>query len=590
MNPNKQKPSELEELTLAYHEGVLTPEQAARLESLVLNDPQACTDFILRSSVATDLQWQFGAVNASAFPLRPPVSEGAASDQDAAATDEPAAASTAAAPIDAASAVDASGGALPMTPMPQTLSRSIQQHPLLYLAAGIVLIMSLWSATGLLSDRGNSVVIGSDSPFEFPRVVARLTRTLDAEWGVDDINNGAFLRSGQRLDLVGGLAEVTYKNGTVVLLEGPASFLLNDRDAEPTGRSSLKDRDGYLETGRISVRVPQGAHGFAVETAVATIMDMGAEFGLAVNADDAVSLLVFSGSAEMQVGRKFGEWRQRVDSGCSIRFDPRELSHVPQTVEEAGPFVRKLPEELPQLMLHWDFNVAADDGKLMLDRSGQGRHGRFVGNAGHVHLVPGPPGFGQAIALNGVEEFVELAEPQWSRLDDSFEEFTVAMWVNPSETRPLEVMLCGKMGWRLGRGWQLSLTAENKPRLVFFRAASDENEIALVGDKPLPVGEFSHLTMTFKGRESARLYLNGDLIGTLTDVPMRMNGANRVNLQVGNRGDGMTGRFFEGSIDDLRIYRVALSGTMVRRLIHIHDEKPYSADTERGSGTDGTHR
>jgi hypothetical protein len=179
--------------------------------------------------------------------------------------------------------------------------------------------------------------------------------------------------------------------------------------------------------------------------------------------------------------------------------------------------------------------------------------------------------------LNGVEEFIELAEPQWSRLDDSFDEFTVALWLKPAEHHQLEKMICGKMGFNYRRGWQLSLTPDNKPRFVFYRAPSDRERITLVAEKALPIGEFSHLAMTFKGLEAVRLYINGELCGVLNDVPMRMNGANRMNLQVGNRGDGYRYHFFEGMIDDFRIYRVALTGTTIRRLF----EPTPSGDVEK---------
>jgi hypothetical protein len=565
MNLSEDETADLSELTQAYHEGSLTPPQAERLEALILRNPEACAEFVQRSAIVTDLQWQLGAVNANAFPLRPPGVECDTSDN---LSDEPNAAPL---PVDAAGQSDAHclAGGLPSTPAAgHSLSQNIKQHPLLYLAAGLVLATSLWSASGLfVSNRGNPEVIGSNIP-ALTRSVARLTRTMDAQWGVGTINDGAFLRSGQRLELVAGLAEVTYKNGAVVLLEAPVSFLLNDRDAEYQTNRALKNCDGYLESGRISVRVSKSSNGFAVQTVAAAITDMGAEFGLAVSNNDDVSLVVFSGSVEMAIADKYGDWRQRVDSGNSLRFDPSEISPLPQSVEEAGPFVRKLPEEQPPLLLHWDFNTAADDGRLVLDRSGQGRHGRFVGDAGKVQLTPGVRGFGQALALNGVEEFVELAEPQWSRLDDSFDEFTVALWLKPAEQHALEKMICGKMGFKYRRGWQLSLTTDNKPRFVFFRTPSDRTPIELVAEKALPIGEFSHLAMTFKGLEAARLYINGELCGTLNGVPMRMNGANRVNLQAGNRGDGYSGRYFEGMIDDFRIYRVALTGTMLRRLMN----------------------
>lgn len=586
MNAKPDELSELRELTLAYHEGTLTEDDAARLEALVLNEPAACAEFVRRSAIVTDLQWQLGAVNANAFPLLPP-------EAGRASADEPAKAAAAKADVDRTGAVplaansnepsSLAAGSLPISPAPiQSLSQSVQQHPLLYLAAAIVLFLSLWSATGyLLTNRSAQNAVANEAKLGFPRAVARLTRTLDAQWGVGSINDGAFLRSGERLDLVAGLAEITYKNGAVVLLEAPVSYLLNDRETDDPSSRALKGCDGFLETGRISVRAPQAAHGFTLKTSAVTVIDMAAEFGVAVNPNDAVSLMVYSGAAEIRVDEKYGDWQQRVEAGCSARFDPRELGPIPQTAEEAGPFVRKLPEVQPPLMLHWDFNAAADDGKLVLDRSGQGRHGRFVGNSGHAELVEGPEGFGRALSLNGSEEIVELEEPQWSRLDDSFSDFTVALWMKPAETRKREMFVCGKMGWKYHRGWQLTLTPnENLPRLVFFRYAADSEPAELVSTKAAPVGQFSHLAMVFKGGQYARLYLNGEQVGELTDVAPRINGANQVNLQVGNRGEGRKGHFFEGLVDDLRIYQSALSGTMVRRLMQpgTHSTMPIAIE------------
>src|SRR5690606_3645559 len=89
----------------------------------------------------------------------------------------------------------------------------MRQHPLLYFAAGIVLVAALWTASGyLLGNRDTQQAVADNSLLGLDRAVARLTRTLDAQWGVGEINEGAFLRNNQRLELVSGLAEITYKN------------------------------------------------------------------------------------------------------------------------------------------------------------------------------------------------------------------------------------------------------------------------------------------------------------------------------------------------------------------------------------------
>jgi hypothetical protein len=544
------QPSEFEELsnlTWRYHEGLLTDSEAARLEELVLQNRDARIAFVQWASMVAEIQSK----------------ENFETSKDLAALVSPGGQGPGREGLVRSFAFIAAGTV-------RKAANSLLTRPhFLSLAAALLIGVGIWGASSLVARFGATEAIGEDSRPAFSPAVARLTRLVDAQWGSEKLRDGAFLRCGERLELVSGFAEITYKNGIVVLLEGPTNYVLppaaNYDQVWGVGDQACA---GYLDFGRLSVQVPASAGGMVISSLAGSATNFSGEFGMAVGGRNDITLAVFEGAAEMKLIDRFGGWKQRVEANASVRFDPREISPIIANVESAGPFVRRLPDTPPPLMLHWEFNAAADDGKLLLDRSGQGRHGRFVGNAGRVTLVPGPEGFGQALALNGIEEIVELAEPQWSRLDDSFEQFTVAMWVRPEGSGNREVFVCGKMGAPLRRGWQLCLTADTRlPRLVFFRSAADNLPTELIGNIPLPLNKFSHLAMIFEGGESARLYVNGHLAGELTQVPPRMNGANRVNFQVGNRGDGFRSQHFEGAIDDVRIYQMALTSSMLGRLI-----------------------
>ena len=84
--------------------------------------------------------------------------------------------------------------------------------------------------------------------------IARLEKTADCQWAKDrkDSFLGENLSTGQVLDLERGQAEVRFRSGARVFLEGPAVF-------EVVSRNS-----GRLVAGSMTADVPDEAHGFTV--------------------------------------------------------------------------------------------------------------------------------------------------------------------------------------------------------------------------------------------------------------------------------------------------------------------------------------
>ena len=75
----------------------------------------------------------------------------------------------------------------------------------------------------------------------------------------------------------------------------------------------------------------------------------------------------------------------------------------------------------------------------------------------------------------------------------------------------------------------------------------------------MPLGQWSHVAIVFDGTQ-ASFYVNGALVSTRpvsASITARGNG-----LRIG--ADANTQQFFKGAIDDLRIYRRALTAAEIQ--------------------------
>ncbi|CAD7694827.1 unnamed protein product [Ostreobium quekettii] len=98
--------------------------------------------------------------------------------------------------------------------------------------------------------------VNAENPPEATTPVARISATRNCRWRelAGGSGFGAKLYPGQRLDLEAGVAEITFGSGATILLEGPASFNIDDAKA------------ASLDSGRLSARVPDDAPLFLVRT------------------------------------------------------------------------------------------------------------------------------------------------------------------------------------------------------------------------------------------------------------------------------------------------------------------------------------
>jgi hypothetical protein len=167
----------------------------------------------------------------------------------------------------------------------------------------------------------------NEAPF-----VARLTHGHQLQWADDtqETVTGAFLKLGQRIQIASGLAEIEFNSGARVVLHGPAGFLIDGTNA------------CHIEYGSAVARVPKRAAGFVALTSVATFVDLGTEFGVAVRRGGPVDVSVFEGEIRLSPSPRVRQFKPRiVSAGESLRIDASGA--LAAHAEESVSFVRRIP-------------------------------------------------------------------------------------------------------------------------------------------------------------------------------------------------------------------------------------------------------
>ena len=172
----------------------------------------------------------------------------------------------------------------------------------------------------------------------------------------------------------------------------------------------------------------------------------------------------------------------------------------------------------------------------------------------------------QAFLLDGVEDYVEI--PDSGDLDGSgFPGLTIEAWINPVSVQGPRVILSKYNSSLSGVPYYLSLrdgalqqfVGQDSPNFPWTRSNS-----AVVS-----VGVFTHVAGSWDG-SSIKIYVDGkEVPGTLTiqgSFPTTMlDNAVRANIgsfEANAQGDRFG--YFEGLIDEVKIYNRALSATEIR--------------------------
>ena len=189
--------------------------------------------------------------------------------------------------------------------------------------------------------------------------VAKVTGTRNCRWSVSSdrsnegrplpIGFGSPIFAGQKIDLMQGFAEVTYKSGVRIIVEAPAKLDFSSQ------------MESVLHEGRLTASVPPGAEGFTVACHGISLVDCGTEFGVNAVEEGETEVRVFDGLVEGHIVSADGSMFRKVSwtTNDSAVFNP--VTNEFSDVKKPATFIRSMSQSVNSnkgLVLNEDFDYA----------------------------------------------------------------------------------------------------------------------------------------------------------------------------------------------------------------------------------------
>jgi hypothetical protein len=168
---------------------------------------------------------------------------------------------------------------------------------------------------------------------------------------------------------------------------------------------------------------------------------------------------------------------------------------------------------------------------------------------------------GNAVSFDGTDDFIALPN-----LDVSGSTLTLSAWVkNTAFPNNIDQRFISKStdAAEQSHYWLLSHSnAQGQNRLRFRLRTGTHTTTLIASSGELPLNQWYHAAATYDGA-NMRLYLNGALVGTASKTGTIATNAN-VPVNIARSPDGTN--YLRGTIDDVRIYRRALSASEIAAL------------------------
>jgi ferric-dicitrate binding protein FerR (iron transport regulator) len=188
-----------------------------------------------------------------------------------------------------------------------------------------------------------------------PPVVAQLKTDAGARWQ-RSLQQGAQIRTGP-LVLHAGLAELEFRNGAVLAVEGPAKIELASADRM------------ILRSGKVAAEVPPRAKGFTVETSAGNVTDLGTRFGVHVAGNGVTEAHVFEGRVNVASSAELGGQQRELRTAMALSMDPKNgtvtnIKSDPEMFPQPG-------REIAGLLIGGDFEPGTDISSLGIPKTPQ---------------------------------------------------------------------------------------------------------------------------------------------------------------------------------------------------------------------------
>ncbi len=503
--------TEVNELLAAFLEDALSDTQRQRLAELVQADQAVRTQYLDHCRMHAALSWEHGVLGEVRFPKAP--------DEDS-----------------------------KVVEFPRPWIRRLAAAAIVVIGLGL-----LWQGM-LPAIRRNAWMAGE--------TVGKLNRQAGGDLAVAGISHslsgGDALRQGE-YELSHGFAEFELQNAVVVLVESPARFRIKS-----AGLLALYE-------GRLSATVPTEGVGFTVETPNAEVIDYGTEFAIEVTEGRGSEVHVFQGEVQVKpIGAGIAPVRLRADQATRLDGELNAPSGIAVAPDR---FLRALDEPRQRYAakiralnpaVYFRMNVP-DDGKTLMDRSGNGHHG--IVHRGSMRRPPfGPGRHGASLRLQGPAREAHAVVSDYPKASKN--QISVTAWVR-ADSRPRWASIA--KNWAPGGVGQFHFGLYEDHGGLEVQITGADGEGARVQEaKPFPLTEWQHVAFVADGN-SLRLFRNGIEVaksphhGLATPtlkalgIGAKLAGARREKLK------GPSG-FWDGRIDELAIFNHALDANTILQL------------------------
>ncbi len=199
-------------------------------------------------------------------------------------------------------------------------------------------------------------------------------------------------------------------------------------------------------------------------------------------------------------------------------------------------------------------------GGLVTDSSPSHLDGTRMGSPALPGQATGPQGHGKALSFDSAQQqFVDAGDAAALDVD----RFTLAAWVrytpNVHDDR-WEILE------KAGAYWMNIRTDTRRLRFGgFFGGCTGSNRwFFLDSNKALPANTWVHVAGTYDGK-ALRIYVNGALNATMSVTGTTCANSEPLGVGAKNRtATGVVEAYFDGRIDDLRVYSRALTAAEVK--------------------------
>ena len=408
--------------------------------------------------------------------------------------------------------------------------------------------------------------------------VATLTSAVGVDWAADSElrpSLGESVRAG-KLKLDAGLAQLEFRQGAYVVLEGPAEFDLTHAN------------EGHLRVGRLRANVPQVAKGFTVDTPKGKVIDLGTEFGVNVEENGVTEIFVYVGKVLFEGKDRDAELAfEELEAGEAVFIDEKgDLTFVEmpsneyagvadlanRSLEEAqrrhAAWVN-LSEELaddPRNVLYFTFDDHRPWSRDLRDDArsqGARNDGAIVGckwTSGRWN------GLGKgALAFSGANDRVRFELPL--RLSSA----TLTTWVRLDYLdKRVNPILCAEPKTLGAVCWSV----DGAGRLVLGTKSADgfASYVSSVAFRPQRISRWTHLATTYDAdKRLVSHYVDGRPFSRekMQENPVHLAFA-RSQLGHSHKNEkNVPGRPLRGTLDEFAIFRQALEEEEIRYLYEI---------------------